>query len=46
MNKIEKRVIIITLLPGVWLFLSWCDVLAHNTTDFIYSSWNLFNLFL
>ena len=29
----------------LWFVLSYADTLAHNTTDFKYSEWNMFELF-
>lgn len=30
--------------PFVWMVLSWVNVLAHNTTDYCYAWWNMFEL--
>lgn len=30
--------------PFVWMVASWVNVVAHNTTDYCYSWWNMFEL--
>lgn len=36
----------ISAVPLVWILLSWIDVVVHNCGNELYSSWNLFQMFL
>ena len=28
----------------VWIIASWVNVVAHNTSDYVYATWNLFTI--
>ena len=42
--RLKTFAIIITLFVGIWVVASVLNVNAHNTTDMIYASWNIFTL--
>lgn len=44
-DKIMKALSILALAPTVWMFASWLDIIAHNTTTYVYAWWNFFTLF-
>lgn len=44
-DKIMKTLSILALVPTVWMFASWLDIIAHNTTTYVYAWWNFFTLF-
>ena len=35
---------IISCLIFLWILASWGNTVMHNTTDYVYASWNLFEI--
>lgn len=45
MKKAEKIFYILCVLFFIWIAASFIDVNAHNMSDQVYASWNIFNVF-
>lgn len=43
-DMIGSVISIIGLLVTIWIIASWVNVIAHNTSDYSYASWNLFTM--
>ena len=44
-SYIKFSLYVITALFDLWVFLSWVNVIMHNSTDCQYWTFNFFNLF-
>lgn len=46
MKSFKNVVVILSIIFIVYIAVSFIEILVHNTSDFIYSDWNAFKLFL
>lgn len=47
MKALDRTLVAITVIAGIWIVLSWFNVIAHNTQpEPVYAAWNLFTLML
>lgn len=44
-NFISELLAALTFLWLLWLLFSWADIIFHNTSDYLFQSWNFFTLF-
>lgn len=44
-NFISELLATLTFLWLLWILLSWTDIIFHNTSGYLFHSWNFFTIF-